>query len=415
MPQMHKTDVAIVGGGLAGMTTAALLSTYGIRTVCIDRDDPALITQAQYDIRTTAISYGSQRVIAAAGAWEERILDPCPIRDIHIMDNGSPVLLEFLARDVQSDAFGWIVDNRALREALLKRLRALDNAVHLAPARVEDFTLAPDHVDVHLQGGDTVRAKLAIGADGRQSFTREWMDIPVRRWSYDQQAVVCLLHHRKPHHHIAVEHFMPDGPFAVLPMTDDQKGGHRSALVWSEHTKRRNKQDSMLSWDDDSFITALNRLMPEFYGGVTVIGPRAAYPLSLSHAYRYTGPRMALVADAAHGIHPIAGQGLNLGLRDIAELADLLVTANKTGGDLGADKLLHSYQRARRFDNVVMAGATDQINRLFATKNPLAALARKAGLAAVQRLPAAQRFFMRQAMGAPDAHLPRLIRDGTLD
>lgn len=404
-------DVIVIGGGPAGMTLTALLAAHGVQTICIDRDDPASTLAQQYDTRTTAISFGSQRVIAAAGVWDEQKLKPCAIRDIHILDGDSPVLLEFFSEDVGNKDFGWIVENRDLRACLFQRLADLPRATHLAPAMVKDFSVHETHACVYLNDGRMLSAPVIIGADGRQSFTRQWMDIPVRAWSYDQHAIICTITHAHPHNHNAVEHFLPEGPFAVLPMQNDAQGRHRSALVWSEHAKTAQR----LRWDDETFQAAVQVRLPEFYGQITSIGPRSAYPLTLVHAYRYIGPRMALVADAAHGIHPIAGQGLNLGLRDIAALAELLVTAKDTKEDMGSAEILETYQRQRRFDNMLMAAATDNLNRLFSRKSKLLGMARKAGLKLIQKTPAAKQFLMRQAMAEPNASwLPRLIREGRL-
>jgi 2-octaprenyl-6-methoxyphenol hydroxylase len=403
-------DVVIVGGGHAGCTMAALLAKNGVRAICIDQDDPATTLHASFDGRTTAISFGSRRVIAATGVWDSLEAEACPIRDIKIMDSGSPTLLEFLAEDVGEDAFGWIVENRSLRKSLYETLKRLKQAQHVAPARVKDFTRDADGVTVHLEDGRTARGKLVIGADGRGSFTREWMGIGTRGWSYDQRAVVCIVHHEKPHNNTAIEDFRSEGPFAVLPMEDDDAGRHRSSIVWTEHC---HEKDSAVRWDEKSFNAALAERFPSFYGKVSLAGTRFAYPLGLKHAHTYIADRMALVADAAHGIHPIAGQGLNLGLRDIAELAELIITAKNKNEDPGDMAVLDAYQRARRFDNMAMAGATDTLNKLFSNDLSSVRLMRKIGLRLVQRIPTARRFFMRQAMGASGL-LPELVKTGKL-
>lgn len=402
----YDADVIVVGGGHAGLTMTALLASHGIACLCLDRDDPAIAK----DTRTTAISYGSQRVIAAAGAWNKALLNPCAIQDIHILDGDSSILLDFLSRDIAGQMFGWIVSNGDLRQCLYNRLKNLPLATHIAPAQISDFSIHENHAAVHLADGRILRAPLVIGADGRNSFTREWMNIPVRHWSYNQQAIVCVITHGSPHNGAAIEHFLDEGPLAILPMANGENGAHRSALVWTEHITGK----SRLAWSDDVFIAALNLHLPDFYGAIRHIGPRAAWPLSLTHAYRYIGPRMALIADAAHAIHPIAGQGLNLGLRDIAALAELLVAAKKNGQDMGSADLLEDYQRRRRFDNTLMAAATDNLNRLFSRKSKILGFARKTGLRLIQKSPRARKFLMRQAMAAPDAKwLPKLIRDGS--
>ena len=404
-------DVVVVGGGPAGCSMAAILAQNGVSVICIDQDDPKKSIAAEFDGRTTAISFGSQRVIHAAGAWDALSTDACPIKDILISDGGSATLLEFLASDVDSPAFGWIVENRKLRGNLYARLAELPDATHLAPSRVVDFSRDKDGINVHLEDGRIARGKIVIGADGKKSFTREWMGIGTRGWQYNQRAIVCIVHHENPHNNIALEDFRPEGPFAVLPMTDDEKGNHRSSIVWSEHCVDKK---SAVHWDIDVFNAALQERFPDSYGRVELWGRRFSYPLGLTHAHSYIGERMALVADAAHAIHPIAGQGLNMGLRDIAELAELIINAKKSGRDVGSDDVLKSYQRARRFDNMAMAAATDSLNRLFSNDIAPVRAARKLGLKIVQRLPAARKFFMKQAMGSSGL-LPRLIKTGKID
>lgn len=405
-----RADVVVIGGGHAGCTLTALLAANGITAICIDQDNPAATLHQGFDGRTTAISFGSQRVIEAAGAWKSLTAEACPIEDIKIMDSGSPTLLEFLVSDVEGPAFGWIVENRKLRQSLYERLSELGKATHIAPARVVDFLRDEDGVDVHLEDGRIVRGSLIVGADGKKSFTREWMGIGTRGWNYRQRAIACIVGHEKPHGNIAIEDFRGEGPFAALPMMDDEDDQHRSSIVWTEHGPEKS---SALHWDEDTFNAALSERFPAFYGKVKLIGKRFSFPLGLTHAHSYISPRMALVADAAHAIHPIAGQGLNMGVRDIAELAELLVAAKNRNEDLGSDMLLQSYQRARRFDNMAMAAATDSLNRLFSNNVGPIRIARKIGLRAVQKIPAARRFFMKQAMGASGL-LPKLIRDGKL-
>lgn len=411
MGKMPEFDVVVVGGGPAGCSLAALLAANGVSTACIDQDDPAVTLKGDFDGRTTAISFGSRRVIEAAGAWDALQQDACPIDDIKITESGSPTLLEFLVREVGEKSFGWIVENRRLRAALYERLKDLKNARHIAPARVADFDRDKNGVTVHLADGQKIRAKLVVGADGRKSFTREWMGIGTRGWSYRQRGVVCIVHHEKPHGNIAVEDFRGEGPFAILPMSNDAQGRHRSSIVWTEHGPER---DSAKLWDEETFNAALSARFPDFYGKVSLAGGRFAYPLALTHAHSYIAPRMALVADAAHAIHPIAGQGLNLGLRDVAQLADLIVAAKKANADVGSDDLLQRYERARRPDNMMMAAATDTLNKLFSNDIAPVRLLRRMGLRMVQAAPAARKFFMKQAMGT-SGMLPQLIKNGKID
>lgn len=403
-----RSDVAIVGGGLAGGMLAALLGAHELRCVCIDRDEPASTLAETFDGRTTAISFGSRRVLEAANIWKALESEACPIKTIEIKDSGSPTLLEFLNRDVEAEAFGWTVENRRLRKALYDRMASLQNVMHIAPAQLLDIKVLDNRVSVSLAGETQIEAQIVIGADGRNSFVREKMGISTRGWSYRQRGIACVVRHENPHNNMAVEDFRAEGPFAILPMSDDENGRHRSSIVWTEHGPEKT---SSVHWDETVFNAALAERFPVSYGKVELAGKRFSYPLSLSHAHSYTAPRMALVADAAHGIHPIAGQGLNMGLRDIAALSEILIAAKKKSEDLGGADLLREYERLRRFDNMAMAAATDALNKLFSNDLPPLRMARKLGLRLIQRLPAAREFFMRQAMGS-SGHLPSLIRDG---
>lgn len=381
-------DIAVIGGGLAGLTLCCLAGQTGLKIVCLDQLAPA----SGGDLRTTAISYGSRKILEEAGIWQNLSTTPCPIEDIKILDGDSPVLLDFLKSEADGKTFGWIVENSDLRTAMMKTLSALKNIEHNAPVKVSDFSVDEKTAQVILPGGETINAKLVVGADGKKSFTRGWMDVPVREWAYNQRAVICTAIHEHPHNHTAVEHFWPGGPFAVLPMADDEHGRHRSSVVFTEHGPEKN---SVMKLDDESFNAELNKRFPENYGRVHMTGRRASHTLSLVHAARYIAPRMCLVADAAHGIHPIAGQGLNLGFRDVKALADLV----KRTSDPGEFDILENYQRTRRFDNMAMVAATDALVRLFSNNNrPVRAL-RRTGLKMVGKFPAAKRFFIGRAMG----------------
>ena len=403
----QRHDVIVIGGGLAGLTMTALLASAGIDVVCIDREAPPTTLTTAFDGRTTAISWGSRKVLEAAGVWSALEKTACPIQSIHILDGDSPRLLTFDSAEVKGRTFGWINENLVLRQALYNRVETLKTAQHIAPAVVSDFTLHNTHVSVHLADGRTYDAALVIGADGRQSFTREWMKIGTRAWPYHQRALVCTVEHEHPHNHVAVEHFRPSGPFATLPMWNSPAGVPRSSVVWTEHGALK---DSALHWDQQSFDAALSARFPATYGRVRQVAARYSYPLGLVHAHSYIGPRMALVAEAAHGIHPIAGQGLNMGLRDIAEIGALITQALSHDKDPGAATLLETYQQKRRLDNIGMAGATDGLTRLFSNDVMPVRIARRLGLKAVSNLPFAKKFFMNQAMGAAGL-LPSLIKD----
>ncbi|MGB1076883.1 MAG: UbiH/UbiF/VisC/COQ6 family ubiquinone biosynthesis hydroxylase [Bdellovibrionales bacterium] len=398
-------DVLVIGGGLAGLSLACLLGKQGIRVCCIDNCDPQKTLDETFDGRTTAISWASQKVLKSAGVWDALDADACPIEDIQILDGDSPVLLEFFSDEVDGRAFGWILENHLIRKALYKAIEANENITLEAPRSIDDFAVFDNRAEAYGENGQVFSAPLIIGADGKNSKTRAWMDIPVRGWSYHQKATVCTIEHENPHNNIAIEHFNPEGPFAVLPMTNGTDGAYRSSVVWSDHSQ---SATSVTKWDDETFHIGLNARVPDFYGKVKAITPRMSFPLGLKHAYRYVGPRMALVAEAAHAMHPIAGQGLNMGFRDIAVICDLIVEANKKGEDIGSDALLDAYQTKRRADNTGMMAATDMLNKLFGIKAPPVAFARKMGIKAVSRFRPAKQFFMKQAMGAVGV-LPNLI------
>lgn len=388
-------DVAIVGGGPAGATLACLLGRAHMSVACIDRESAELPPNA--DLRTTAISYGSRRVLEKAGLWEETLAkEACPIRDIQILDADSPLLLRFLSEEVDGESFGWIVENAHLRTAALAEIKKNQSVIHLPGTAVTDYKMHEGSVTIELNSGQALRARLVVGADGRGSFTRNWMNVGERSWSYNQRAVICTVIHENAHENKAIEHFWPFGPFAILPMNDDSDGCHRSSLVFTEHGPAR---DSLMRYDKKSFAMAVQARFPSFYGQVKISTPRRCYPLGFIHAHHYTAPRMALVADAAHGIHPIAGQGLNLGYRDVDALAALLIEAHEKGQDPGAQDLLERYQRTRRFDNMSMAAVTDGLVRLFSNNIPPVRFLRRAGLRAVSKLPPVKKFFMRRAMG----------------
>lgn len=413
-PDMHRDsrrnaarmDVIVIGGGLSGGTMAALLGTMGFSVACIDRETPVSHLTEAFDGRTTAISWGSQKVLEQAGVWARLQKDACPIRTIDILDGGSPVLLRFAAEEVENRSFGWIIENRLIRKALFERMQEISCVRHIAPMEIVAMARDDDAMTVHLANGERLSAPLVIGADGRQSWTREWAGIGTRQWLYGQRAIVCTAIHERPHNNVAIEHFRAQGPFATLPMTPGPDGEHRSSVVWTEHGPAH---QSALHYPQEVFDAALTARFPEGYGRVRQTGGRFSYPLGLQHAHSYIAPRLALIAEAAHGIHPIAGQGLNMGFRDVAALAEILDQARD--GDIGGDAALNAYQRQRRMDNMAMAGATDGLNRLFSNRSPALSILRKAGLTMVANLPPAKQFFMRQAMGAA-GRLPGVMREG---
>jgi 2-octaprenyl-6-methoxyphenol hydroxylase len=393
MLKKRETDIIIVGGGLAGMTQALLLGKAGFKVICLDQG--RITNQIKTDERTTAISYGSSQILHQAGIWKDIEPHGCPIKDIKILDGNSPVLLDFDVNDVNQPAMGWILDNAVLREVMAKAIKKKKNKniTHIEKAIVSDFVITQDQAKVILDNGKTHTAKLIIGADGRGSKTRDFMKVETKSWSYNQTAIIAMVNHENPHNHIAIEHFRSEGPFAVLPMKDDKNGNHRSAVVWTLHDG-----DTEPFMDNDNlFLAAMRERFPDFYGNIQTAGKRQAYPLTLIHAYHYVTPRMALIADAAHGIHPIAGQGLNLGLRDTEALTRIL-QENKEN-DIGDLLVLKQYESERRIDNTAMVAATDILNKLFSNNLKTARMVRSTGLKIIEKIPFAKKFFMTTAMG----------------
>ncbi|MDH3703706.1 MAG: FAD-dependent monooxygenase, partial [Alphaproteobacteria bacterium] len=303
------------------------------------------------------------------------------------------------------DPFGYIIENRVLRRALLERAAALPSLTLLAPAEISELNRGPNTVDAVLSDGRGLRAALAVAADGRNSSLRRQAKIAVTELRYRQISIVCTVRHERPHAGVAVELFLPGGPFAMLPMTDN-----RCNVVWTE---RADLAPQYLALDDAAFLDELRLRFGDWLGEISLTGPRFSYPLGVLHAARYTGGRLALLGDAAHAIHPIAGQGLNLGLRDVAALAELVVDSKRLGLDLAGPSVLDRYERWRRVDNMLLAAVTDGLNRLFSNDIAPVRLARDLGLAAVDRLPSVKRFLMRHAMGTV-GELPRLVRGEAL-
>jgi len=410
-PATASYDVILSGGGLVGLSLGIALADAGLEVAVIDRLDPATVVGEPFDGRAAAIARGSQHVLAATGVWEHVGQDAAPILDIRVSDGkvGRPpsrLFVHFDADDFAQGPMGWIVENRMLRRALHARVKELPSLTLIAPASLEEARRQEAGVIARLSDGRRLKAPLVVAAEGRNSPLRRSAGIPITTWDYPQAGIVCTLYHEFDHAGTAHEHFLPSGPFAVLPLTDDSQGRHRSSIVWTE---KRKLVAGFMALDDANFAQEIQRRFGYGLGEIRVEGHRWSYPLSLMHAERYYDQRLVLVGDTAHGIHPIAGQGFNLGLRDVAALAECLVDARRLGLDIGSESVLARYQRWRRFDNVLMLAATDGLNRLFSNDLPPLRLARNLGMEAVNRFGPARRFFMRHAMGMV-GDLPRLVR-----
>jgi len=408
-----RFDVVVVGAGMVGGSLATALARAGLSVAVVDRESPATLTDAAFDGRTSAIAHGSMRILDGGGIWPSLAPAAEPILDIRVSDGASPLFLHYDHTEVGEAPLGYIVENRLLRRAIFDHLARADGVTLAAPAAVAGVTRGAGGARVALADGRVLSAPLVVAADGRNSRLRRDAGIVVAEWTYRQTAIVCVAQHERPHRGIAHERFLPSGPFAILPMRDARAGDpgaehgvHRSSIVWSE---RADIAPRLLALDQAAFDAELRRRFGDFYGAVRAVGPRWSYPLSVLNASRYVGHRLALAGDAAHAIHPIAGQGLNLGVRDLAVLAEVLVDAHRLGLDIGSEAVLQRYERWRRFDSLTLVAVTDGLNRLFSNDVAPVRWARDLGLGAVNRVPPLRRLFMRHAMGTVGV-LPRLTR-----
>jgi 2-octaprenyl-6-methoxyphenol hydroxylase len=401
---MERSDVIILGGGLVGLALAAAIDASGLSAIVIDPADPDARTGAGFDGRATALSSSSQRMFDTIGISDHFPEAGAPIRRIEVADGLAPGGLAF-DPGADDEPLGFMHENRHLRAALRARAEAGKNIAlrwKSRPARVE----RGEHgVSVALEDGSEVRAALLVAAEGRNSPTRDAAGIRVARWKYDHAAIVSTLRHALPHDGVAHEIFYPAGPFALLPMNDDA-GGHRSAIVWSVAAA---DAPGLLSLSDADFAAEAEAAMGGFLGKVEMIAPRSSYPLGFHHAAQITAQRLALVGDAAHGIHPIAGQGVNLGYRDVAALAQVLVEGARLGLDLGDRQLLDRYQRWRGTDTFMVALATDTLTRIYGVRGKTASRVRRFGMGLIDRIGPVKDRLMAEARGT-SGDLPLLLR-----
>ena len=395
-----EADVLVVGGGLVGLSLGIGLAQGGLEVAVVDREPPASQALPTFDGRVSAIAHASRRALEALGIWRH-LLAAEPILDIRVTDGNSPLFVHYDHRELGAEPFGHMVENRHLRLALQAVVTETPGLRLMAPASVATLERGPAGIEARLTDGSRVRAALVIGAEGRNSPTREAAGIRTTTWSYGQAGIVCTVRHEKPHQGVAQERFLPVGPFAILPMT-----GNRSSLVWTE---REDLAPALLALPEAEFLAELATRFGDYLGRLEVEGPRWSYPLSFLHAERYVDHRLALAGDAAHGIHPISGQGLNLGLRDVATLVEILVGQGRLGLDIGDPLALEAYERWRRVDSFVLGAITDGLNRLFSNDIAPIRLVRDLGLGLVEQLPPLKRVFMRHARGDM-GDLPGLLR-----
>lgn len=401
---MDRFDVIILGGGLVGLTLGIALEKHGIRAVVIDPADPDKTLSPTFDGRASAVASAPWRMLQAIGVGNRLEGRGCPITTIRVQDGLSPEALLFEPA-ADDGALGHMFENRDLRRALDETARAAGGLTLMRPAKPVDVRRDLDGVTVTLADGRAVNGSLLIGAEGRQSPTREAAGITIARWSYEHVAMIASITHEKPHGNIAYEIFYPAGPFAILPLIDGPDGAHRSALVWTVDKK---SAPAMLGLSDRAYSHEAEKRMGGLLGALRMTSPRSSYPLGFHHAARITDTRLALVGDAAHGIHPIAGQGVNLGYRDVAALTEVLVEGMRLGLDPGDAQLLARYQRWRSLDSFMVAASTDGLTRLFGVPGKPARAVRRFGLGMVQRLGPLKDRFMAEARGET-GKLPRLL------
>jgi 2-octaprenylphenol hydroxylase len=397
-------DIIIVGGGVVGATFAAALGATPLRVALIDAREPqAFDPEGPVDLRVYALSHASQRILAGVEAWPTVAAHRMsPYREMHVWDTTGGGAIHFDSAAIGEPDLGSIVEDGLLHYALRQRLAALDNVELIDSAEIATLNLTADTMHVTLANGDSLHGRLVVGADGVNSTVRTLAGLTTRRWQYDQLGVVAAVRTEKPHRQTAWQCFMPDGVLAFLPLSDG-----RSSIVWSADQA---KADSLLGLPDEAFCEAVGRASDKMLGGVLESGPRASFPLRSQYAFDYVQPRLALIGDAAHCVHPLAGQGLNLGLLDAAALAEVLQQALSERRDIGDYRVLRRYARWRKGDNLAMLTVLDGFKRLFNNRSLALRLARNAGLNIFDRAPPLKNTIMRRAMGLA-GDLPKMAHE----
>ena len=402
----QDADVLIVGGGLNGPALALALAQGGLRVIVIDARAAPARAEAGFDGRAYALAIASKRLLSVIGVWEGVAVRAQPILKIKASDGvvgqgPAPFFLTFDHAEIEEGPMGFLVEDRHLYAAFLAAMAAAPGVALISGETVVDQSVDGRGVAVTLASGRQVTGRILIGCDGRGSGTAARAGITRMGWAYAQTALVTAVSHTQHHEGTAHQFFTPSGPLAILPLA----GGYHSSIVWSEQVAAA---AAIQALPDGEYLAALRARFGDFLGEIALAGDRFTYPLSLSLAQRFVMPRLALVGDAAHGVHPIAGQGLNLGFRDVAALAQVMIEAARRGEDIGAVDVLERYERWRRFDATTLALGMDGVNRLFSNNNPVLRAGREIGLGIVNAVPALRRGFMRQAAGV-SGDLPRLL------
>jgi len=399
-------DIIIAGAGLNGTTLALALAQSGFRVALVDPMPEDARTSAGFDGRGYALSLSSHRMLKALGLWQSVAMHAQPMLEIKVSDGRpgegpAPHFLEFHHAEIEESPMGYMLEDRFLRPALISACADHPFVQAFSGESVTSYSPAGARTIATLSSGHTLDAALIVGCDGRNSPVSVMAGIGRSQWSYDQTALVCAVSHALPHNGVAHQYFMPHGPLAILPLPDDH-----SSIVWAEDSDEAARISAL---DDTGFLGELRPRFGDFLGKVELAGKRFSYPLGVSLADAFVAERVALVGDAAHGMHPIAGQGLNAGLKDVAALTEVLTLAHRRGEDIGAADVLARYQRWRRFDVATLMAATDGFNKLFSNDNPLLRLGRDVGLSVVNAIPGLRRGFIREAAGLT-GELPLLLQ-----
>ena len=403
----HDCDIAIVGGGLNGPALALAAAQVGLRVIVLDATSHKPRKNAKFDGRAYALALASKRLMAAVGVWENVAQDAEPMLNIRVSDGragvgASPFFMDFDHAELEEGPMGYMVEDRHLRYALQAAMQTSPLIEYRLATRVTGQSTGPEGVTLSLANNQKITTRLLVGADGRQSGTAARAGITYTGWQYSQTALVCAVEHDRPHGGVAHQFFMPAGPMAVLPLS-----ARRSTVVWSEKT---DSAAVIKTLDDAAFLDVLRPRFGDFLGDIALTGGRFSYPLGMMIAKNYIAPNVALIGDAAHGVHPIAGQGLNAGLRDVAALIQVLSEAKQRGEDFASQPVLAQYQLWRRFDATALAVATDGFNRLFSNDNPILRLGRDLGMGMINAMPKVRRGILREAAGLT-GDLPDLMRE----
>ncbi len=403
----HDCDIAIVGGGLNGPALALAAAQVGLRVIVLDATSHKPRKNAKFDGRAYALALASKRLLAAVGVWENVAQDAEPMLNIRVSDGhagvgASPFFMDFDHAELEEGPMGYMVEDRHLRYALQAAMQTSPLIEYRLATRVTGQSTGPEGVTLSLANNQKITTRLLVGADGRQSGTAARAGITYTGWQYGQTALVCAVEHDRPHGGVAHQFFMPAGPMAVLPLS-----ARRSTVVWSEKT---DSAAVIKTLDDAAFLDVLRPRFGDFLGDIALTGGRFSYPLGMMIAKNYIAPNVALIGDAAHGVHPIAGQGLNAGLRDVAALIQVLSEAKQRGEDFASQPVLARYQLWRRFDATALAVATDGFNRLFSNDNPILRLGRDLGMGMLNAMPKVRRGILREAAGLT-GDLPDLMRE----